>query len=171
MEIWIFLIRNQDDGVDLYDIIHLDNNETLSSIWPWQWPYYVLICFRDIIGEENYQRITTKKVKESFNSPELSDILIRSIATRLYFLHGGRLGNRETKQRKHSPLARCQGEHCRKDSALDLSWEKINFWIGLSRIPTRSIGGGCDTQIDWCQVKTALLKIWFAIRMMSNCKS
>ena len=156
MEIWIFLIRNQDDGVDLYDIIHLDNNEALSSIWPWQWPYYVLICFRDIIEEENYERIITKKVKESFNSPELSDILIRSIATRLYFLHGGRLS--------------CHGQHCRKDSALDLSWEKINFWIGLSRIPTRSIGG-CDTQIDWCQVKTALLKIWFAIRMMSNCKS
>ena len=36
MEIWIFLITNQDVGVDLYGIIHLDNNEALSSIWPWQ---------------------------------------------------------------------------------------------------------------------------------------
>ena len=51
--------------------------------------------------EENYERIISK-VKEAFNSPELSDILIRSKNKTFHchkihnsFLQGGRLGNRE----------------------------------------------------------------------------
>ena len=72
MEIGIFFIENKDDFDDVYDIIHPDNDEAL---WPWQWPYFVLICFRDIMEEEekNYERIISK-IKEAFNSPEFSAV-------------------------------------------------------------------------------------------------
>ena len=71
------------------------------------------------------------------------------------FLQGGRLGKREEfSHGKHSPLAlaRCQISRTTLQKGFCiLSWEKISFWIGLTRIPTRSSGSSCDTQIDWCQ--------------------